>query len=392
MSRTRCGGRGDIHVARDGGQYNISVLTNDTRVRFRTFRTVTGPRNRAAPHASRRVCIVLLSAVGDVVHTLPVVNALKRDDPTRHITWLLQPGPATLVRGHPAVDDIIVVERARGWRGFADARRALHARQFDITLALQDYIKAGLLTSFTRAPVRLGFDRARARDLNWLFTNAHLPPHARQHVQDEYLEFLAAMNVAAEPLEWRLGPRDDGRAWQREFTAGFDRPIVSLVIGSSRPEKDWRPDRWAELARVLRTEYGLAPVIVGVRTEREAATERAILAGAPGTVSALDSGLPRLTAILDASALVISLDTGPLHMAVALGRPVVSLLGYTNPARHGPYRRFQDLVVSAYGETTRDGLLCTDRRPGRMPRIAVRDVLDAVDRWRSTYARTTIPR
>jgi heptosyltransferase I len=338
------------------------------------------------PHRLRRVCIVLLSAVGDVVHTLPVVNALKRDDPTRHITWLLQPGPATLVRGHPSVDDIIVVERSRGWRGFLDARRALHAREFDAALALQDYIKAGVLTAFTRAPIRLGFDRARARDLNRLFTNARLSPNPRRHVQDEYLEFLAALNVPSEPIEWRLGPRDDEREWQRGFASRFDRPIVSLVIGSSRPEKDWLADRWAELARILYDRYGLAPVIVGGRTAREVAVERAILAGAPRTVSALDSGLPRLTAMLDASALVISLDTGPLHMAVALGRPVVSLIGYTNPLRYGPYRRFQDLIVSAYGETTRDGAVCTDRRPGRMPRISVRDVLDAVDRWRAAYA------
>ncbi len=348
---------------------------------------MTDPRD-IAPHDRRRVCIVLLSAVGDVVHTLPVVNALKRDDPTRHITWLLQPGPATLVRGHPSVDEIIVVERSRGWRGFLDARRALRARRFDITLALQDYIKAGVLTTFTRAPVRLGLNRGRARDLNWLFTNVHLPPHARQHVQDEYLEFLAALDIPAAPIEWHLGPRDAERAWQRDFASRFDRPIVSLVVGSSRADKDWLPDRWAALARALVDQYGMAPVIVGARTEREAATERAILAGAPGAVSALDSGLPRLTAILDASALVISLDTGPLHMAVALGTPVVSLLGYTNPLRYGPYRRFHDLIVSAYGETTRNGLLCTDRRPGRMARIAVGDVLAAVDRWRAAYRAT----
>ena len=339
-----------------------------------------------APRDLRRVCVVLLSAVGDVVHTLPVVNALKRDDPTRHITWLLQPGPATLVRGHPSVDEIIVVERSRGWRGFLDARRELHARAFDVALALQDYIKAGVLTTFTRAPVRLGFDRARARDLNWLFTNAHLPPNPRRHVQDEYLEFLSALDVEAEPIEWHLGPRDTAREWQREFASRFDRPIVSLVIGSSRPDKDWLPERWAELARILYNRYGLAPVIVGAPTPREVATERAILAGAPRTVTALDSGLPRLTAILDASALVISLDTGPLHMAVALGTPVVSLIGYTNPLRYGPYRRFQDLIVSAYGDTTRNGAYCTDRRPGRMPNISVRDVLDAVDRWRDVYA------
>ena len=365
---------------------NITFLSLPmTRARSSHARTVTPLRDRVAARDMRRVCVVLLSAVGDVVHTLPIVNALKRDDPTRHISWLLQPGPATLVRGHPAVDEVIVVERGRGWRGFLDARRALHARQFDVALALQDYLKAGVLAAFTRAPVRLGFDRARARDLSWLFTNAHLPPHPRQHVQDEYLEFLEALGIRAEPLEWRLGPRDAERAWQRDFVSRFDRPIVSLVVGSSRPEKDWNAGRWAELAGALHDAYGLAPVVVGARTPREVHAEQTILARARATVSALDSGLPRLTAILDASALVISLDTGPLHMAVALGRPVVSLMGYTNPLRYGPYRRFQDLVVSAYGETTRDGALATDRRPGRMQRISVRDVLDAVDRWRAAY-------
>src|SRR5690606_7690633 len=123
-------------------------------------------RRHGTPAVSRvamdRVCIVMMSAVGDAVHVLPLLNALKRQRPDMHVTWVLQPGPAMLVRGHPGVDEIILFDRSRGWRGFADVRRALRARAFDLVIALQVYFKAGLITSFTRAPVKLGFERARA--------------------------------------------------------------------------------------------------------------------------------------------------------------------------------------------------------------------------------------
>jgi heptosyltransferase I len=325
----------------------------------------------------------MLSAVGDAVHVLPVINALERHDPTVHITWVLQPGAAALVRGHPAVDEIIVLDRRQGRRAFLDVRRELAARRFDITLALQDYFKAGVLTALTNAPVRLGYDRARARDLNWVFTNVQIPPAPPAHIQDEYIEFLTPLGVAPEPIEWRLGPWDAEREWQRELVSRFDRPIASLVIGSSRREKDWIAERWAEGANALYADFGLQPVLVGGRSPREVETERVIMAHAkPAPVSLLDSGLRRLVSILDASSLVISLDTGPLHMAVALQRPVISLIGFSNPLRTGPYRDSQELIVSAYGPTTRAGRLLTARHPDRMPRITVGDVLEKVEVWR----------
>ncbi len=325
----------------------------------------------------------MLSAVGDAVHVLPVINALERHDPAVHITWVLQPGAASLVRGHPAVDEIIVLDRRKGRRAFLDVRRELAARRFDITLALQDYFKAGVLTALTSAPVRLGYDRARARDLNWLFTNAQIPPAPPTHIQDEYLEFLAPLGVEPHPIEWRLGPWDGEREWQRELVSRFDHPIASLVIGSSRSEKDWVSERWAAVANALYADFGLQPVLVGGRSPREVATERTIMARTnPPAVSLLDSGLRRLVGILDASELVISLDTGPLHMAVALQRPVISLIGFSNPLRTGPYRASQELIVNAYGPTTHAGRLLTTRHRDRMPHITVGDVLEKVEVWR----------
>ncbi len=329
----------------------------------------------------------MMSAVGDVVHVLPVLSALKEAHPAMHVTWVLQPGPATLVRGHPLVDEIVLFDRSAGVRGFAEVRRELRARgPFDLCLDLQVYFKAGLITSFVPARVTLGFDRARARDFNWLFTNAKIPPHAMQHVQDQYFEFVDALGVPRGEPAWHVGPWPEERAWQREFLAPIARPVASIVVATSKAQKDWLPERWAAVCDALYADFGVQPVLVGGRSPREMAAESVIRRAARvPVVSALGSGLRRLVAILDGSALVLSPDTGPLHISVALNRPVVSLIGYSNPKRVGPYRRFHDLMIDAYGEAGEDYPISMANRLDRMPRITVDDVLDRVERWHARY-------
>jgi len=340
-----------------------------------------------------RIAIVMMSAAGDAVHTLPVVNALKRQHPASHITWILQPAPATLVQGHRAVDEIILFDRSRGMRAFTDIRRTLATRAFDLVINLQVYFKAGIVTAFAHAPVKLGFDRARARDLNWLFTNRKIPPHPNQHVQEQYFEFLRELGVPHEPVEWHLGPWPDEKPWQREFFSSFDRPAAAMVVATSKPEKDWLPERWAEVSDALWHDFALDPVIVGGRSDRELHAERVIVDRARHKPrSALGSGLRKLVSILDGSALALAPDTGPLHMAVAIERPVVSLMGYTNPKRTGPYRRYHDLIVDTYGDPGEDYPISMDTRSDRMTRIQVRDVLDRVERWRQRYATSSGPK
>ena len=333
------------------------------------------------------VCIVMMSAVGDAVHVLPVINALKRANPRVKITWVLQPAPATLVRGHRSVDEIIIFDRARGLAAFSDIAAELAKRRFDLVINLQVYFKAGIVTAFTHAPVKLGFDRARARDFNWLFTNRKIPVSPVQHVQDQYFEFLAALGVSPEPVEWDLGPWPGERDWRREFTASIDRPIASIVVATSKPEKDWLPERWAEVADALHEQFGMQVVLVGGKSEREVAAERIVMERTKHKPrSELGSGLRNLVSILDASALVLSPDTGPLHMAVALDRPVISLMGYTNPKRTGPYRRFHDLIIDAYGDPGENYPISMENRPGRMKRIETAHVLEKVAAWRERYA------
>jgi heptosyltransferase I len=334
-----------------------------------------------------RIGLVMMSAVGDAVHALPVVNAIKRHAPKSHLTWILQPGPATLVRGHPSVDEIVEFDRSKGLSAFTSIRSELARRPFDLVIDLQVYFKAGVVTSFTRAPIKLGFDRERARDFNWLFTNRRIPAHEPQHVQDQYFEFLRELGIDPAPVTWGLGPRESERAWQKDFFTRLDRPAAAIVVGTSKPEKDWMPERWARVADAMFSDFGLQPVLVGGRSERELDAARIIESSmSHKPVNALGSGLRNLVSILDGSALALSPDTGPLHMSVALNRPVISLIGYMNPRRIGPYRRFHDLMIDAFGDPGEAYPITMEKRHGRMERITVDDVLAKVQIWKERYA------
>ncbi len=300
----------------------------------------------------REICIVMLSAIGDAVHVLPVANALKRAWPETRITWVIQPVPLLLVRDHPAIDDFVVFRRRKGldaWQGFADYARSVQDRSFDLLLGLQVYFKAGLLTALTPARVKLGFDRVRARDMQWVFTDARIPARGQRHVQDQYFEFLEHLGIDPEPVEWRIELTEEERAAQRAFFDELDRPACAVVVGTSKPEKNWTPEGYARVLDALEADHGLRPVLVGGPSPVERAMADEILERTSArVVDTLGNDLRRLVWIVEGSALTLSPDTGPLHISRAVDTPVVGLFGYTNPKRSGPYRKYQDLVVDGY--------------------------------------------
>ena len=331
-----------------------------------------------------RIAILMLSAMGDAVHVLPVANALRRAYPAAHLTWIVQPVPHRLVAGHPAIDEFVLFRRRRGlrgWRSYAELCRALRGRQFDLLLALQVYFKAGLIAAFAPADVKLGFDRARARDANWLFTNERIRPRPVGHVQDQYFEFLEHLGVPPEPVEWRLAPADDERPRQRAFFDALDRPAAALVVGTSKPEKNWRSSLWARLAAALDRDFGLRPVIVGGPSAAERAVADVIRReSGVEVVDALGDDVRKLLWLLDGARLVASPDTGPLHIARALETPVVGLYGYTNPKRYGPYRRFTELVVDGYARWPGEDYPCSmAHRTDGMTRVRLPMVLEKVE-------------
>jgi heptosyltransferase I len=328
----------------------------------------------------REIAIVMLSALGDVVHVLPVVNALKRKWPQTRITWVIQPVPYEFVKHHPAVDDFIVFKRRRGLDAVISYRELRHSfagRHFDLLINLQVYLKAGLITAMAPARIKLGFDRRRARDMNWLFTNQRIPARPVQHVQDQYFEFIEHLGIDPRPVEWRIDITPEERAAQSRFFEPIGR-TCALVVGTSKPAKNWAPENYARVIEALETEIGLRTVLVGGPSaiEREAA-ERIMQHARVRPLNALGNDIRRLVYILDGASLVISPDTGPLHMARALDKPVVGLYGYTNPKRYGPYRKFTDLVVDGYARHPNDDYpLSMEYRHDGMSRVTVKAVLE----------------
>jgi heptosyltransferase I len=332
----------------------------------------------------REILIVMLSALGDAVHVLPVVNALKRKWPQTRISWVIQPVPHQLVQGHENVDEFILFRRRRGpqaWRSFTGISRALQGRRFDLLINLQVYLKAGLITSVAKADVKLGFDRRRARDMNWLFTTHRIPPRPTGHVQDQYFEFIEHLGITPEPVEWRLRLSDEEHAAQRSFFQGLDRPACGIVVGTSKAEKNWAPERYARLIEALEVDYGFRTVLLGGPSAAErAAAERVLRETRGQPVDAMADDVRRLLWLLDGCDLVVSPDTGPLHAARALDRPVVGLYGYTNPKRYGPYRRPWQ-VVDGYARFDGEEYGVNQKyRIDGMNRVTVEMALAGVDR------------
>lgn len=330
------------------------------------------------------VCIVMLSAIGDAVHVLPVANALKRAWPDVRISWIIQPTLRALVEGHAAIDELIVFERRRGglrsWTNFADLGHYVRGKHFDLVLALQVYLKAGIVVGMLPAKRKLGFDTARARDANWIFTNERIPPQPPQHVQAQYFEFLHYLGVDPEPVEWDIPIADQDREAQASFFSELDKPACSVVVATTKPKKNWTAEGYARILEEIESTHGLQPILVGgpSQLEREMADEILSLTKAH-PIDAIGDDLRRLVYLLDGSALTVSPDTGPLHISRALETPVVGIYGCTNPKRSGPYRRYYDLVVDGYAEFPGEEYpISMDQRNG-MKRVTAEMVLEKVD-------------
>jgi heptosyltransferase I len=290
------------------------------------------------------------------------------------------------------VDRFLVFNRRRGlaaWQSFQELAHQYPARPYDLLLALQVYLKAGVLTALAPAETKLGFDPARARDLNWLFTDERIEARGQHHVQDQYLEFVEHLGIDPHPAVWDIPIGEREREAQACFFDALDRPTCAVVVGTSKPQKNWHPKRYARVLEQIEQRWKLQPVLVGGPSpvERRLADEVLELTGAR-VIDCLGDDVRRLVWVLDGSALVISPDTGPLHISRALERPVVGLYGYTNPKRTGPWRMYQDLVVDGYAEFAGEAYPVSPKHRDGMRRVTVDAVLDKVELAMKKYVRT----
>jgi lipopolysaccharide heptosyltransferase I len=305
--------------------------------------------------AVRRIGIVKLSSLGDVVHALPVLAALRRALPGARLAWIVEAREAALLTGHPDLDDLVAVDTRR-WRrqivrpaGLAPVARALggvlgrlRRLELDAAIDLQGLMKSGVITAMTSAPLRVGFAAAHCRErLNAVFTNRRVaPPAGAVHAVERCLALLAPLGIRPGPAEFRLPECPEARGRMETFLGeqGIKRRelVVALNPGAAREEKRWPIAHWRALGERIHAEGGARLLVLWGPDEAHMAREIKIgLGGA--AILAPPTDLHELSALLGEASLVIAGDTGPLHLAAALGTPALGLYGPTRAERNGPY-------------------------------------------------------
>jgi lipopolysaccharide heptosyltransferase I len=310
-----------------------------------------------APRNGRqlRIAIVKLSSLGDVIHALPVARALRQAYPIAHLTWIVEAREYAILRDHPDLDSVLPVDtrlwrrlirRPAGarivWQKLARLRTRIRASRFDVTVDVQGLIKSGVLTAYTGAPVRVGFSPSWCGEWpNALFTNRHVtPPVEAVHVVEQYLALLSPLGIVRANPEFHVPARPEAEGRMEEFLGeqGIKRQdvVVALNPGAGRENKRWPVSHLCALAERLGSEPDVRLLLLWgpdeihmARQIRDGLSMKAILA--PPT------DLDELTSLLRRCSLMIANDTGPLHLAAALGTPTLGLYGPTPARRNRPY-------------------------------------------------------
>ena len=301
--------------------------------------------------APQSVCILRLSAIGDTCHVVPLVRSLQQAWPNTRLTWIIGRTEARLMSLIEGVEFITVDKRATG-AALRGLRRALRGRRFDVLLHLQLALRASLLAACVPARVRLGFDRARARELQWLFTNTRIAPRTREHVLDSFLGFAAALGLTTPQLRWDLPLPEAARAYAARLIPAGERALI-ISPCSSHARRDWPALRYAALAEHAHRR-GLKVILCGGPSAREREVgSRIVAACAVPLVNQIGQDtLPELLALLARATALVAPDSGPAHMATMVGTPVLGLYAATNLARSGPYLSRQ-WCVDAYPTAAR---------------------------------------
>lgn len=336
-----------------------------------------------APPAS--ICLLRLSAIGDVCHAVAVVQALQRHWPQTRISWVIGKTEMALLAGLQGVE-LIPYDKRSGWRGWWALRRQLAGRRFDLLLQMQVALRASWLSLAIPAAIRLGFERKRAREGQWLFTNAYAQAAAGAHVIDGFAAFIETLGVPWCGPSWQMPLSDELRQWALQ--QGDGRPLVIISPSASKAERNWTLAGYVALAEHAAAR-GFQVMLCGGPAASDAQLAAAIVSQCQAALSNYvgQTNLKQLLALLASARLVVGPDSGPLHMAATVGTPALGLYAHSNPARTGPLAPGAQ-VVSVYEDLLKEttGKAAGEHPWGRrnhgaqlMQRIKVADVLATFD-------------
>ncbi|HEY4339783.1 MAG TPA: glycosyltransferase family 9 protein [Steroidobacteraceae bacterium] len=300
----------------------------------------------------QNICILRLSAIGDTCHVVPVLRTLQRAFPAARFTWLIGSPESRLMALLPEVEFITVDKRASRAARLALARN-LRSRRFDVLLHMQLALRASLIARQVRATIKLGFDRPRARELQWLFTNQRIAARHREHVLDSFFGFAAALGVHERVLRWDVPIPADTGALAAQLIPDDSRTLI-ISPCSSHTLRNWSAERYAAVADHAAQVHRMRVVLCGAPSSTEREMGAAIMRHARTAVSNRigEDTLPQLLALLSRATALLSPDSGPAHMATMVGTPVIGLYAATNPARTGPYLS-RDWCVDAYPQAAK---------------------------------------
>lgn len=352
--------------------------------------TQTAVSQTLSAHPPESICVIRLSAIGDCCHTLAVIRSIQTAWPNSRITWIIGRIEYELMKD---VNDVefIIFEKSAGWRGYLDVRRQLRGRHFPVVLHLHASMRANLLTHVISADRVIGYDRDRARDFQWLFTNERIPAEPRQHVLDSMFSFIEHLGLRERDLRWDIPiPEDD-----RQFAQGLcTDPGPTCIISPCSSQRfrnfrNWSIDRYIELGNYLAGKYSAQIILTGGPSEQENEYGQAIEAGIDKSVTNLigSTSLKRLLALINYADMVICPDSGPAHIATTVGTPVIGLYATSNRRRTGPYfsqqlvaDRYPDAIRQEFGQSV-DAVRWGQRvrNPDAMNLIEVADVTEKID-------------
>lgn len=304
--------------------------------------------NRSRPPLAEiqanRIALIKPSALGDVVHSLPFLNALRHRFPDARISWIINRSYQSLIDGHKSLDETIPFDRGAmkgGWRKAArtslELARELRRRRFDLVVDLQGLARSGLMTLATGASRRIGLSTAR-EGAHLAYTDVvSIPDPNQRHAIDHYWCVAEALGVGDLPKRFDVPVRAEARAWALEQLRDLPRPWLAFGVGARWLTKRWPPQHFAMLARRTRESFGGSAFFIGAPDEAPLAKQVIAQICGPWRDFTGATSLQQLAGLLEAADVMISNDSGPLHLAAALGRPCIAPYTCTQVRRHGPY-------------------------------------------------------
>ena len=334
-----------------------------------------------------KICVIRLSAIGDTCHALAAVRRIQDNWPSASITWIIGKTEAQLMANISDIE-FIIFDKSKGWGAYKDIRNKLGGETFDIALCMHSSMRVNFLYPIIRTPIRLGFDRKRAKDFQWLFTSRRIEATHGEHVLEAMMSFASAIGATPKPIRWDIPLGND----EREFSTNFQSPNKPLVVISpcssnrSRNFRNWSVENYAKTIEHLNRKK-CRVILTGGTSDLEIEYGAALSKNAMAENLVGKTSLKQLAALIAAADLLICPDSGPAHMATAFSTPVLGLYATSNPERTGPLTS-RELTVNRYPDAAQKYLGKPVeqlhwgqriRHPDAMALITAKEVMGKID-------------